>query len=246
VALALWLLPQAAAPASGRWVVSVASSLEPALREAAAIWPDAGATGQPLLNAAASGLLLQQIRRGAPADLLLAASPLEIDRLVDDGLADRGSRRAIASNRLVAVAGCDGPTARRLDDLPGAAIDRIAVANVRTAPLGRYTRQALEAAGLWERLEDRLIFAESARQALDYVARGEAPLGIVYRTDARLLADRLCVAFELPPELHDPVVYEGVVLRDATRPAEARAFLDWLTTDGGRAVLARHGFLPPP
>jgi molybdate transport system substrate-binding protein len=242
LALVLALL---AAPA-GEWVVSIASSLEPALREAVDAWPGAATAGRPRLNAGASGLLLQQIRHGAPADLLLSASPLEIDQLVAEKLADADSRRRLASNRLVAVTSCPSPAVRRLEDLSAGEFDRIAVANVRTAPLGRYTRQALEAAGVWSGLEARLIFAENARQALDYVARGEAPVGIVYRTDAKLLADKLCVAFEIAAGLHDPIAYEGVVLKAAVRPAEARAFLDWLVADGGRAVLARHGFFPPP
>jgi len=222
--------------------ISVASSLKPAVSEALDGFPS---EEPPLLNAAASGVLLQQAVRGAPVDVFLSASPLEIERLVSEGLALGGSRRLFASNRLVVIAPCDAPAPGALDELRQSRFDRIAVANPRTAPLGRYTRQALEAVGLWEALAPRRVLGENARQVADYVSRGEAPAGIVYRTDAMLLVGRVCVGLEIPSELHSAVAYEGVVIRDTARPREAEALLDWLASGDGRAALARHGFLPP-
>lgn len=225
--------------------ISVASSLEPAICEAAAVFAAEHGESLPLIHAAASGVLLQQARRAAPADLLISASPAEIDRLVVEDLALPETRRRLGSNRLVVATACGAAPIRALDELRAAAYDRIAVGNPRTAPLGRYTRQALERAGLWGALASRALPAENARQALDYVARGEAPAGIVYLTDVRLLAGRVCPALEIPDELHDTIAYEGVVLRDAAAPATAGVLLDWLVSAPGQAILSGHGFLPP-
>ena len=222
--------------------VSVAVSLRPALEDAVAARP-----GGPevLLNAGGSAVLLHQVRRGAPADALISASPEEIDRLVDEGLADPATRRRIASNRLVVVVPPSVAPPDGVADLARPAFHHVAVGNPKTSPLGRYTRRALDALGLWDELAPRLVLAENARHALDYVARGEVAAAVVYATDARLLGDRVRAGPTIPAGLHDPILYEGVVLRDTRLPDETSALLDWLASEPGRAVLARHGFGPP-
>jgi molybdate transport system substrate-binding protein len=225
--------------------VSAAISLRPALEEAFAGYASTAPDVRVVLNSGGSGVLLQQARRGAPVDLLISASSHEIEILVDEGLTLAGTRRSIASNRLVVVVPRDGAPPAALDDLLGARFERLAVANPKTAPLGRYTRQALEGAGIWSRLTPRPVTAENARQTLDYVARSEVDAAIVYATDARLLADRLQIGPTIHPELHDPIAYEGVVLAHTRRAAQATDLLDWLASARGREPLARHGFLAP-
>ena len=225
--------------------VSVAVSLRPALEEAVAEYRPRGERSEVLLNSGGSAVLLQQIRHGAPADLLISASPDEIDRLVKEGLAVAATRRRLASNRLVVVVPPGVTVPRSVDELAGVEFDTVVVANPKTAPLGRYTRQALGALGLWDRLEPRTVQAENARHALDYVARGEVAAGVVYVTDARLRGDGVGRGPEIPVRLHDPIRYEGVVLNGASRPAEAAALLEWLVSPVARAVLERHGFAPP-
>jgi len=246
VLVALALGGGSAAPAAPPPLrVSVAVSLRPALTEAVERWRGMRADVPVALNAGASGVLVQQLRRGAPADLFIAASPLEVDGLVEDGLAQDGTRRRLASNRLVSVVprGAEPP-----DVLGGLLAERFALlslGNPKTAPLGRYTRQALRGAGLWRALEPRAVWAESARQSLDYVARGEVDAGIVYATDARLGGARVRTGPLLPGGLHEPIAYDGVVLTGARHAADAAALLDWLASAAGREVFARHGFLPP-
>jgi molybdate transport system substrate-binding protein len=225
--------------------VSVAVSLRPALEDAIAEYRTGGERPEILLNSGGSAMLLQQIRRGAPADLLISASLDEIDRLVDEGLAVADTRRRLASNRLVVVVPRGARLPSSVGDLVGAGFDTVVVANPKTAPLGRYTRQALAALGLWERLEPRTVQAENARHALEYVARGEVAAGVVYLTDAQLRGDRVSRGPEIPLRLHDPIGYEGVVLDGASRPEAAAALLEWLTTPVAQAVLDRHGFATP-
>jgi molybdate transport system substrate-binding protein len=221
--------------------VSVAVSLRPALIEA-------GNRYTPLtvvLNSGGSVVLLHQVLRGAPADLLISASPSEIDRLMTEELALPKTRRKIAGNRLVLVvpAGHEAPSS--VEDLLQPAFALIAVGNPRTAPLGRYTRQALMQLDLWNRLEPRLIPGENARATLEYVARGEVDAGIVYRTDAALLKERVRLGPSFPATLDATVLYEGIVLADSDRPDDAVAFLEWLATGPGQDVLTAHGFARP-
>lgn len=225
--------------------VSVAVSLLPAVREAVESYRGQEPSVEVLLNAGGSGVLLQQALRGAPVDVLISASPVEIDRLVAEQRALPETRRRIASNRLVVVTPPSRPVPAGLDDLLRPEFDRIAVGNARTTPLGRYTREALLSLDLWERLQSRLVPAEHARQVLEYVARADVAAGIVYETDARLLAGRVVSGPEVPARLHTPIAYEGVVLTESDHPAAAEAFLDWLTSEAGRAGLDGRGFRSP-
>ena len=244
-AACLGMLPAMSAADEAPLRVSVAVSLRPAIGEAAPLFRSARGV-DILLNSGGSGVLLQQVRRGAPGDLLISASHDEIERLVAEKLAVRKTRRTIASNRLVLVVPVGERIPGGVEELVAPEFERIVVGNPRTAPLGRYTAQALRALGLWDALEPRLVYAENARYALDYVARGEVSAALVYRTDARLMPGRVAEGPEVPSARHEVMAYEGVVLTEAARPAEAEAFLAWLADGAGSEVLRRHGFLPPP
>ena len=225
--------------------VSVATSLAPAIREAVDRYPSVKPEVEVQLSSGASGVLLQQVRRGAPVDLLISASPDEIDRLVAARLALGPTRRRIAANRLVVVVPSGAAKPATLEELARPDFDLIALGSPKTAPVGRYARDALRAHGLWQRLEARHVLAASARQVLEYVARGDVAAGLAYRTDALLLPDRVTIALEVPIASHAPIFYEGVVIVDAAQPEAATAFLDWLGTESGRAPLVRRGFLIP-
>lgn len=226
-------------------LVSAAVSLHGALRDAADGF-QAGRGTRVQLNTGGSGLLLQQLLRGAPVDLYISASTEEIDRLEQSGRLRPGSRTTVASNRIAVVVPVDTVPPRSLHDLLDPRYRRIAIGNPRTSPAGRYARRLLEAHGLWQPLAPRLVTGESVRQALAYVARGEAEAGLVYRTDARLQPDRLVLALELAASADEPILYEGAILRDSARPQLAGELLRYLTSPEGRRRLAAYGFLPPP
>jgi molybdate transport system substrate-binding protein len=249
LALALTAAVSLAAPAPGAdepLSISVAMSLRPVMQEIVALYEGDRPTGKPRINAAASGVLLQQALRGAPVDLLISASPLELDRLEEAGRLDPAERRVVASNRLVLVLATETPTLEAPTELTGDAFRRIAVGNPRTAPLGRYTRQAFESLGLWRRLESRFVLGESARHVLEYAARGEADAAVVYGSDVILARGRVRVAFELPACAHEAIRYEAAILARGERRESARRLLDLLVSDRGRRVLSDHGFSPPP
>jgi len=119
---------------------------------------------------------------------------------------------------------------------------RLAIADPRAVPAGRYARASLESLGAWKGVEPRLAPAGDVRAALALVARGEAPLGIVYRTDA-LAEPRVKVVATFPEASHPPIVY-GMALLDGAGP-EARALAEYAASPPARTVWARHGFRFP-
>ena len=227
-------------------VVSAAVSLREPLGEALSGFGGARPGAAPMLNAGASGLLLQQLLRGAPADLYISASTREIDRLEEAGRLLPESRITLAANRMALVVPRGRPRPDSVTRLGDPAYRRVAIGNPGTVPAGRYARQVLERAGVWDTLRTRLVTAESARQTLEYVARGEVDAGLVYRTDVAVGGERVELAAEIPADLHDPILYEGAVLADSARPRAALELLRYLAAGEGRRELVRHGFLPPP
>lgn len=227
-------------------IVSVAVSLQPAVEDVAARYRVEFPNVDIVLGTGASGVLLQQLLRGAPADVFLCASPVELDRLETEGLLASGTRRDVASNRLVILLPPGTGSPPSLDDLRREEFGLIAVGNPATAPVGRYTREALVALELAADVDDRLVPGESARQIVTWVQRGEVSAGLGYRTDALLFADRVRLGPELPAKSHSPIVYQAAVLAGSGEPEAARRFVDLLVSPSGRRVLERHGFLPPP
>jgi molybdate transport system substrate-binding protein len=199
---------------------------------------------QVRLNVGASGALLQQIARGAPVDVFASADAETMDQAQQRGLIDAATRSDLARNALVLIVPAGAATApRALADLAGPAYRRIAIGLPASVPAGRYAWAALDKARLRNAVEPKAIATQSVRQALDYVARGEVDAGFVYATDARLLGDRVRVAFEVA--LEAPVRYPIAALAASPHPLEARQFVAWTLSATGRAILARHGFAPP-
>lgn len=230
--------------------VFAAASLGDALQEAAALWQ--AETGHEVTIApAGSSVLARQIAAGAPADLFLSANPDWMDWLAAQGLIDATTRRVLMGNVLVLIGPGPGPGAPEVIG-PGYDIaaqlgpdQRLAMALVTAVPAGIYGKAALEWLGQWEALRPRVAQADNVRAALAFVALGEAPLGIVYATDA-LAEPRVRVIATFPAQSHPPIRYPGAVTTEAAEPAVAAAFLDWMGGARARSVWADHGFVLPP
>src|SRR5262249_33439499 len=139
-------------------------------------------------NFAASGVLLQQMSQGAPVDVFASADQETMNRAADQKLIDPATRKDFVTNSLVLIEpGKDGPGLKTLQDLNSPAVKKIAIGKTATVPVGRYTKEVLDAANLWTALEPKFVQADSVRQVLDYVGRGEAEAGFVYRTDAAIM-----------------------------------------------------------
>lgn len=232
---------QSAAP-----VVLAAASLQEALSEAADAWARQRHP-RPVLSFAGSSALARQIEAGAPADLFISADEAWMDRLEQRSLLAPGSRRVIAGNRLVLIAPSDSPVKLRIaKGFPLARAlgsGRLAMADPAAVPAGRYARAALEALGDWAAVEPRVVRSENVRAALALVERGEAPLGIVYATDAAA-SRKVRVVGVFPASSHPPIRYPAARLRTA-KAKDAPAFLAFLGSRQARVIFARHGFSAP-
>ena len=191
----------------------------------------------------ASSALARQVEQGAPADLFISADLDWMDYLAARKLIRENSRRNLVSNRLVLIAPAD--KALSIELKPGALAHaigdgRLALANVAAVPAGKYGKAALEHFGLWNEVSGKLAQAENVRAALVFVARGEAPLGIVYETDAK--ADpKVSIVARFPETSHPRIVYP-VALTSGSRSVEAQHFLEALRSRESAAIFAREGF----
>lgn len=221
--------------------VSAAASLTEAFREVAESFKQEQPDTRVNFNFAASGVLLQQIARGAPVDLFASADQETMDEAERQRLLVTDSRRDFVHNALVLVAPADSDLAiTDIADLATAPVRRIALGNPDYVPAGRYGKAALKSAELWSALEDRIIPTQNVRQALDYVVRGEVDIGFVYATDAQLMAERLTVLAEIP--LEEPISYPIAIIEGTANADEAERFIAYLLSVEGQAILARHGF----
>ena len=224
--------------------VSAAASLGEALREIAPLF-EAARPGTTLrINLAASGTLLQQIEAGAPVDVFVSADEDTVARGIQRKLLDADSRRVVAANTLVLIRPLrGGPALQKITDLQRPEVRRVAVGKPASVPAGRYTQQALVTARLWESLRAKIVPADSVRQVLDYVARGEVDAGFVYATDAALLADQVQVV--LIATGHLPIRYPAAVVTGSRQKALARELVAFLATPAAQAALQRRGFAAP-
>ena len=236
----------AAAPAPREMTFSVAVSLKEAVEELGRRFMQARPGVTLHYNFGASGELARQIEAGAPIDLFLSAAERQMDELERRGLVLSATRRVFARNVLVVVKPLDS----RLDlakpaDLLAPRVGRVVIGNPKTVPAGQYAEQSLRALGIWDRLRDRLVFAENVRQALEYVARGEVDAGFVYASDLASRPGRVAEAFRPGEDTYPAITYPVAVVAGAREPALAEAFITLLLSREGQAVLARFGFQPP-
>jgi molybdate transport system substrate-binding protein len=234
-----------AADAAVPLTVFAAASLTEALREMARLWQGRGHPA-PRLSFAASSALARQIEQGAGADLFLSADEPWMNHLQQRQLIVDASRVSPIGNRLVLIAPADLP--RRITLARGVDLaaelgprGRMATGDPAHVPAGRYARAALEWLGQWDALGPRLARADNVRAALLLVERGEAPLGIVYATDAAA-SRRVAVLGEFPAESHPPITYPFAITRRAQANAQARAFHGFLGAAAARATWQRFGF----
>jgi molybdate transport system substrate-binding protein len=225
--------------------VFAAASLTDALQAAGKAYTRA--TGQPVrFSFVSSGTAARQIGVGAQADLFVSAEPGWMDQVAKQGLVIPGGRRDLLRGRLALIAPAN--SRMTLTIRPGfpiaaalGASGRLAIGDPQSVPAGRYAQAALTRLGVWPRVAGRLAPAQDVRAALSYVARGEAPLGIVYETDAASEpAVRMIGLF--PAASHPPIVYPVAVLRGA-KPG-AVAFYRFLGGGEAMAIFRRYRFQP--
>ena len=222
--------------------VFAAASLTDALKAAATSWRAKG-NDAVVLSFGSSSTIAKQIEAGAPADIFASADEKWMSYLSDKNLMEAGTIHRPIGNDLVLVgpAGTSDIEISSSTDLAGALNGgRIAMGDPKSVPAGRYGEQALTKLGLWDSVKDKVAPAENVRAALALVQRGEAPLGVVYATDAREVSD-VKVVGTFPDDSHDPIVYPIGIVAGHNRP-EVKGFFDFLGGDEGKALFKSYGF----
>ncbi len=229
-ALAAWALCAASVGAfAADLTVSAAASLTNAFNEIGPAFEAANPGAKVQFNYAASGALLQQIAKGAPVDVFASADQETMNQAEQQQLVKPGTRANFVSNSLVVIVPQDAASVpKTLADLNAPAIKKVAIGVPASVPVGRYTKAVLEKANLWPQIEAKMIGAQSVRQALDYVARGEVDAGFVYGTDAAVMPDKVKVAFTVPTDT--PVLYPIAPIAASNNAAMARKFVAYVTS----------------
>jgi molybdate transport system substrate-binding protein len=224
-------------------VVFAAASLTNALDEAAKLFERQGGA-QSKISYAASSTLAKQIESGAPADMFISADLDWMNYLEHRHLIQPATRRNLLGNRLVLIAPADSDVHAEIK--PGfdlAALlggGHLAMGDTDSVPAGKYGKAALEKLGIWNSVQHAVAPAESVRAALLFVSRREAPLGIVYATDAA--ADpRVKIVGMFPENTHPPIVYPAALTVDSKNPNAAR-LLDFLGSAAAKPIFEKEGF----
>ena len=225
-------------------VVSAAASLTQAFQTIGQVFEKAHPGSKVVFNFAASGPLLAQIQQGAPVDVFASADQETMNRAATAKLLVDGTRVDFAHNTLVVIVPSSAAkTPQALPDLAGADFKRIATGTPATVPVGRYTMEAVQKAGLTDTLQPRWIFGESVRQVLNYVARGEVDAGFVYRTDALIERDKTRIAFTAPTTT--PVSYPIAAIAASKNAEGAQQFIRFVRSPAGTEILEKFGFSRP-
>lgn len=235
-----------AAPALGaqELTVSAAASLTNVFPEIGKDFEQQHPGTKVIYNFAASGPLLQQIAQGAPVDVFASADQKTMNQAQEKGLIVPASRKNFVSNILVLIVPQDSKLALPgLKDLASAAVKRVALGNPASVPVGRYTREALTKAGLWQALQPKLIMGESVRQVLDYVSRGEVDAGFVFATDAAIAKGKVKIVATV--QGHQPIVYPVALVAASQKQALAQEFLNFLFAPESVALFNKYGFGKP-
>lgn len=241
-----WITPSCAR--ADDLLVFAAASLKPALDTILAR-PDIVAIGNVRASYAASSQLARQIEAGAPATLFISADQDWMDYLAERHLIVAATRLNLVGNALVLIAPKESTVELAIAPgfgLAGAlgADGRLALAEPNSVPAGKYAKAALTKLDVWGTVESRIVAAESVRAALNFVARGETPLGIVYRSDA-VLEGSVRVVATFPESTHAPIVYPAALVTGHDSPA-AHKLLDLLRAPTEQAIFRTYGFDAPP
>jgi len=228
------------AAAAEELLVSAAASLTDAFKEIGTIYEQKHPGLTVRFNFAATGPLLQQIEQGAPVDVFASADQQSMDKAEKGGFVLPASRSDFTGNGLVLITPADKTEVKGIADLQSAKVLKISIGNPESVPVGRYVKAALEKQGVWESLSPKMINGSSVKQVLEYVMRGEVEAGFVFATDAAIAKDKVRFVAEIPTV--KPVVYPVAVVAVSAKKEQAQAFIDYLKSADGQAVLVKFGF----
>lgn len=240
----LWAAAQAQKADTATITIFAAASLKNALDDAAKAYEKS--TGNKIvISYAGSSALAKQIEQGAPADIFISADLDWMDYAQKKGLIKTDTRFNLLGNRIVLIAPKSSTVSLKIaKDFPLASTlgsNRLAMANVKSVPAGKYGSAALQKLGVWKDIESKVAQADNVRAALALVAQGEAPLGIVYETDAAA-EPKVRIVDTFPADTHPPIIYPIAILAASKKVDADKAFVDYLKTPEAQAFFTKQGF----
>lgn len=224
-------------------IVSAAASLTNAMTEVGKVFEQEYPDVNIVFNFASSGSLLQQMAHGAPVDVFASANQKFMDDAADKGLILAETRRDFVRNTLVLAVPMDSAKViNGMADLRSDQILWIAIGNPQSVPAGRYAREALQRYHLWKILTDKFVYANSVRQVLDYLRRGEVDAGLLYATDAMIGGKAVKVVAKV--EKHQAIIYPIAVAQSTRNFKAATRFVEFVVSVRGQGILSGFGFTP--
>ena len=221
--------------------ISAAASLTDVIEEIGTAYMAANKHVTLFYNFDSSGKLQTQIEEGAPADVFLSAAQTQMNNLAEKDLIDASTRLDLLINKVVLVLPVDSDAdITSFEDVTTDKVTMVAIGG-ETVPVGQYTQEIYTFLGTWEQVQAKANLGENVRAVLAWVETGDVDCGIVYATDA-YSTDLVKIVAEAPAGSHKPVVYPGAVIKDSANPAEAKAFLDYLSTPDAASAFEAAGF----
>ncbi|MFI2855823.1 molybdate ABC transporter substrate-binding protein [Paenibacillus sp. JSM ZJ436] len=222
--------------------VSAASSLRDALEKLELAFVEVHPEIQLQFNFGSSGSLRQQIEEGAPVDLFISASSEEMQSLVTQQLVEPHQQTPLLSNSIVVVTAPErAGEIKTIQDLAGENINKIALGIPESVPAGRYAKESLQAAGLWEDVQDHMIQAKDVRQVLQYVKTGNVDAGFVYQSDAQT-TDQAVIALKPDRSTYSAVIYPIGIVKATKYTEQAQQLYDFLRGDEAILQFQSYGF----
>lgn len=222
--------------------ISAAASLQDAMEEIKTMFASEQSNISLAFNYGASGALQQQIQEGAPVDLFFSAAQDKYDALVEAGLIDAAEGKTYLGNELVLIAPVDSAVENvdftyMVDD----AVKQISIGTPESVPAGKYAKQVMEGLNIYNKVENKLVFAKDVRSVLNYVDTKSVDLGVVYKTDA-ITSENVKILASAPTDLHDKIVYPMGIIKATKNKEAAMKFYEYLQTEAAQEVFVKYGF----
>ena len=233
--------PDSSAETSKELTVSAAASLTDAMEDIKELYRQQQPKTNITYNFASSGSLQQQIEQGAPVDVFVSAASKQMNELEAKQMLKNGTRKNLLENQVVLVVPADAENISDFQDLTNDRIEKIAIGEPDSVPVGEYAKEVLSSLNIFEQLEPKMIFAKSVLQVLTYVETGNVDAGIVYATDAKK-SDRVKVVAVAPEASHSPVIYPVAVIKEAQNPDPGDNFVEFLSSKPAGDIFKKHGF----
>jgi molybdate transport system substrate-binding protein len=223
-------------------MIGAAASLKPVMEKLQTMYQEKDKTVRLVFSFASSGTIEQQIRQGAPIDLFISASDLQMQSLAEDKLIIEDSKVDLVRNQVVLITPVDSKLELSgFKDVPEASA--IAIGDPESVPAGKYACEVFEYYNIWNDINAIVTYAKDVTEVLAWVSSGNVDAGVVYATDA-VTSKAVTVAAVAPEESHSKVVYPAALVTSTKQEAAARDFLDYLSSEDAGEVFSEYGFIP--